>query len=515
MTGPAPDPTRLHATAVAICGGGGGGDGTARAVLLLGRSGSGKSDLALRLIDRGAVLIADDQVELGVAGGRVVARPPAAIAGLIEVRGVGLVPMPYRDGVAVALLVDLDGLPERLPEPATRDLLGHAVPLVALDPTPASAALKVERALTAFGLGVEAAAVTAPSPPAEPAAEPAAAEPPGAEPRTLLVTGMSGAGRSSALKALEDMGYEAVDNLPLGLFDKLLARVDETSARAGGGDAGERRRADDAIGEPAPGDDRERPLAIGIDSRTRAFDADAVVARIGDLRGEGVDVGLVFLDCGGAELTRRFSETRRRHPLALDRPAADGIAREREMLAPLRRVADIVIDTTDYAVADLRRALAARFARAGGQALTLTLMSFGFARGLPRDADLVFDMRFLANPHWVPALRPLTGEDAAVGAYIAADPAFAPAFERIADLLLTLLPGYGAEGKAYLTVAFGCTGGRHRSVHVARAMAARLEAAGWVTSTVHRDKAAGQGHDAALPGETGDAAGRGGAEQTP
>jgi UPF0042 nucleotide-binding protein len=290
--------------------------------------------------------------------------------------------------------------------------------------------------------------------------------PPPPAPRVLLVTGMSGAGRSSALKILEDLGFEAVDNLPLGLFDKLLATDDD---------------------EPLADDDR-RPLAIGIDSRTRAFDADAIVERIGDLRAEGVEITLVFLDCSGTELTRRFSETRRRHPLALDRPAADGIAREREIVAPLRRAADIVIDTSDYAVRDLRRALAGRFARARVEPLTLTFLSFGFARGLPRDADLVFDMRFLANPHWDVALRPLTGDDPAVQAYVAADPAFAPAFDRILDLLLLLLPRYGAEGKSYLTVAFGCTGGRHRSVYVAQAMAARLAAAGWAGSVVHRDK---------------------------
>ena len=292
----------------------------------------------------------------------------------------------------------------------------------------------------------------------------ASADPVPAGPRVLLVTGMSGAGRTTALKVLEDLGYEAVDNLPLGLFDKLLASD-------GDGD-----------------DDLARPLAIGIDSRTRAFDADAIVERVGDLRAEGVEITLVFLDCSGTELTRRFSETRRRHPLALDRPAADGIAREREIVAPLRRAADIVIDTSDYGVRDLRRALAGRFARAGVDPLTLTILSFGFARGLPRDADLVFDMRFLANPHWEPALRPLTGDDAAVAAYVAADPAFAPAFDRIADLLLFLLPRYGAEGRSYLTVAFGCTGGRHRSVFVARAMAERLAAAGWAGSVVHRDK---------------------------
>ena len=309
-------------------------------------------------------------------------------------------------------------------------------------------------------------------------------EPPPAAPRVLLVTGMSGAGRTSALKILEDLGYEAVDNLPLGLFDKLLATDTDDS-------------------------DTERPLAIGIDSRTRAFDADAIVERIGDLRAEGVEITTIFLDCSGTELTRRFSETRRRHPLALDRPAADGIAREREIVAPLRRAADVVIDTSDYAVRDLRRALAGRFARAAVEPLTLTILSFGFARGLPRDADLVFDMRFLANPHWDAELRPLTGEDPAVGAYVAADPAFAPAFERIFDLLLLLLPRYGAEGKSYLTVAFGCTGGRHRSVYVARMMAERLAAAGWAGSVVHRDKSAAGSDAVEFARRAGDSEGAG------
>ena len=438
----------LHATAVGIGG---------RAVLLTGPSGSGKSDLALRLIDRGATLIADDRVALTRVGERLFAAPPATIAGLIEVRGVGIVPLRHVAGVAVALVVDLAAAPDRLPAATSVTLAGVPIPRIALVAHEASAAIKVERALTTLGLDLEVVPVTLPPPD------------PALPPRTLLVTGMSGAGRTTALKVLEDLGYEAVDNLPLGLFDKLLT-----------GDS----------------DDDGRPLAIGIDSRTRAFDADAIVERIGDLRAEGVDITLVFLDCSGTELTRRFSETRRRHPLALDRPAADGIAREREIVAPLRRAADIVIDTSDYAARDLRRALAGRFARPGAEPLTLTIMSFGFARGLPRDADLVFDMRFLANPHWDPVLRPLTGDDAAVGAYVAADPAFAPAFERIADLLLLLLPRYGAEGKAYLTVAFGCTGGRHRSVFVAQAMADRLAAAGWAGSVVHRDKTS-PGSDAA------------------
>ncbi len=281
--------------------------------------------------------------------------------------------------------------------------------------------------------------------------------------RVLLVTGMSGAGKSTALKALEDLGYEAVDNMPLRLLKRLLKLKDRE------------------VGD-------ERPLAVGIDTRTRAFDAEDVVQQIKQINMEGdTEARVLFLDCAGGELTRRFSETRRRHPMALDRPAADGIAREREALAPLRRWADIVIDTTDNSVHDTRRAVTEKFARAGDGKLTLTLMSFGFARGVPRDADLIFDMRFLANPHWEAKLRPLTGLNAEVGRYVAADPVFAPAFDKIADLLLTLLPAYASEGKSYLTVAFGCTGGKHRSVYVTESMAKQLRGAGFEPSVVHRD----------------------------
>lgn len=431
----------VHATAVSIEG---------RAVLLAGPSGSGKSDLALRLVDRGAELIADDQVELLVSAGRLLASAPPAVSGLLEVRGIGIIALPTRSNVPCTLWVELTGEPERLPEPRVRDIGGVALRVLVLRPFEASAPLKVERALRQHALAVEAPAVSAPI------------ELKG--PRILLVTGMSGAGKSTALKALEDLGYEAVDNLPIGLLDKLL-QLPDTATDHGA----------------------DRPLAFGIDSRTRAFDADAIIERLHALRGEGLAIDLLFLDCAGGELTRRFSETRRRHPLALDRPASDGIAREREMLGGLRRWADVVIDTTDYATPDLKRAMIDRFGRGQGDRLTLTLMSFGFARGLPRDADLVFDMRFLANPHWEPDLRDQTGKDAAVGRYIEADPAFVPAVDRIMDLLLTLLPGYGREGKAYLTVAFGCTGGRHRSVYVVGLMAARLAEAGHQAVVSHRD----------------------------
>lgn len=271
----------------------------------------------------------------------------------------------------------------------------------------------------------------------------------------LIVTGLSGAGKSTALKALEDLDYEAVDNLPIGLIDALLAY------------------------------ERSRPLALGIDSRTRDFDAETLVGRVRALRDAGIDVRLLYLDCGDDELVRRFSETRRRHPLAPDRPAMAGVVAERALTLPLKLAADLTIDTTELGTTELRRRVAERLGR--GDELTITLQSFGFAQGLPRHADVVFDMRFLRNPHWDPALRPLTGEDAAVAAHVAADPLYAPALDQITALLRTLIPGYAREGKAYLTIAIGCTGGRHRSVAVARDLADRLTRAGHAPVVVHRD----------------------------
>jgi RNase adapter protein RapZ len=283
--------------------------------------------------------------------------------------------------------------------------------------------------------------------------------------RLLLVTGMSGAGKSTAVRTLEDIGWEVVDNLPLVLLDRLLDVP---------GTAGEH-------GE-------DRPLALVVDSRTRGFDPQRIVTRIERLRDHGDDAGILFLDCSGSELTRRFSETRRRHPMALDRPAEDGIARERELLFPLRSAADHLIDTTDSSTNTLQQELRARFATADTGA-TLAIMSFGFARGVPRNADLVLDMRFLRNPHWDPLLRPMTGQDAAVSAYVAEDPAYSEAIERIEGLLALLLPRYAAEGKSYVTVAFGCTGGRHRSVHVAETVADWLRRRGFSPTIVHRDLA--------------------------
>lgn len=281
----------------------------------------------------------------------------------------------------------------------------------------------------------------------------------------MLVTGLSGAGKSTALRALEDLGWEVVDNMPIRLLGPLLATPTGDSA-----------------------DMADRPLAIGIDSRTRGFSADRIVRSIKRLReSETLDVATLFLDCAGTELDRRYSETRRRHPLAEDRPAADGIAREREVLDGLRRWADHLIDTTAFSSNDLQQEIRRRFALSDRSGPTINVMSFGFSRGLPRNADLVFDMRFLRNPHWVDALRSGTGLDEAVADYVRADPAYETAIGQIENLLETLIPRYQAEGKSYVTIAIGCTGGRHRSVHVAERIGGFLRAKGYKPNIIHRN----------------------------
>lgn len=277
----------------------------------------------------------------------------------------------------------------------------------------------------------------------------------------LLVTGLAGAGKSTTLDVLEDLGWETIDNFPVRMLKRLVSMPDETRG----------------------------PLAIGFDSRTRGFVPADIIGLVKELSQQpGIALTFLFLDCAGGELERRFNETRRRHPMADGRPVMEGIAAERELLEPLRRWAEVMIDTTAMTSNDLQGRIRELFGPTSGTSpMTLTLSSFGFARGMPPLADLVFDMRFLDNPHWVPGLREQTGQDAAVGDHIRRDPAFADAFARIRDLLMILLPRYAAQGKAYVHVAFGCTGGRHRSVFTAEQMAESLRAAGFSLTVRHRN----------------------------
>ncbi len=278
--------------------------------------------------------------------------------------------------------------------------------------------------------------------------------------RIILVTGMAGAGRTTALRALEDAGFEAVDNPPIDLLDSLLR----------------------------PSREARRNLAIGIDCRARAFDSQGLNRRLDALLDDGGGrIRVLFLDCEEEILRRRFTETRRRHPLAQDRRVTDGIAAERLLMAPLRERADVVIDTSQLSPGDLRRIVVGHFGETTGEQLTVSVLSFAYRNGLPREADLVFDVRFLANPHYVDALRPRTGKDAAVRAYVESDPSYQVLIDGLGSFLLPLLPAYRSEGKSYLTIAFGCTGGRHRSIVIAEAVAALLREAQWPVLLHHRD----------------------------
>ena len=281
--------------------------------------------------------------------------------------------------------------------------------------------------------------------------------------RLVLITGLSGAGRTLALKALEDVGFDAIDNLPLSLIGRLLYPLTQ------------------------PGGDNHA-IAIAVDFRQRDFSVDAFDQATRPLSArDDVDLDVVFLDCDTEVLARRFTETRRRHPLGEDRTVMDGIMRERQLLAPLRERADLLIDTSNLTVGELRALVGGQFRLAHAPVLAVSVLSFSYRRGLPREADLVFDVRFLANPHYVDALRPLTGRDPGVGAYVAADPACEPFLASLDGMLQTLLPLYQREGKSYLTVAIGCTGGRHRSVYTAEELTRRLAAAGHEVTVRHRD----------------------------
>lgn len=286
-------------------------------------------------------------------------------------------------------------------------------------------------------------------------------EPPPDRRRLVLVTGVSGAGRSSVMRALEDLGYEAVDNVPLSLLAMLAA--------------------------PEPG---AAPLAVGVDTRTRGFDAHMFLDAVAGLRGrDDLAVDLIFLDAEDAVLLRRYTETRRRHPLAGRGGLAEGIAKERARMQGVAEAADVVLDTSAMPVGELRALVERRCALTDQQELSIELVSFAFPRGLPREADMVFDVRFLRNPFYVPELRPLTGLDAQVAAYVAADPDYVTFLSRMTGLIAPLLPRMVNEGKKYLTIAVGCTGGQHRSVTVAERLGQDLVAAGWQVVVRHRELA--------------------------
>ncbi len=283
--------------------------------------------------------------------------------------------------------------------------------------------------------------------------------------KILLITGVSGAGKTTVLKTLEDLGWETVDNFPIKLAPQLLKI-------------------------PASGseDGPNTPLALGFDSRTRGFDAGALIEQIKALQTQpNLEIMTLFLDCAGVEIERRYAETRRRHPMAQDRPAMDGVAIDRNLMEPFRRWAETVVDTSKLSAYDLQQVIRERFTSEKTPHSTITVTSFGFSRGVPHNADLVFDLRFLRNPHWDSALRPMTGMDASVAEYVAADTKYDEAMQKIRDLLRFLLPLYNAQGKAYINIAFGCTGGRHRSVHVAETFGNWLREDGFALTVSHRN----------------------------
>jgi UPF0042 nucleotide-binding protein len=280
----------------------------------------------------------------------------------------------------------------------------------------------------------------------------------------VVVTGLSGAGRATALNVLDDLGYVAVDNVPLALLDDLM--------RSTGGEAGA----------------SAQPLALGIDTRTFGFDARDLAARIRDLRTRSdLAARLLFLEADTETLQRRYTETRRPHPLAPDRPIVDGISEERRQIGWMADVADLTVDTTSLSPHRLKQILTGHFGLGRSVGTRISVMSFSFRRGLPREADLVLDVRFLKNPHYDPELKPLTGRDPAVAAFIATDPDYRPFVDSLKALIEPLLPRFDAEGKSYLTIAIGCTGGKHRSVALSEEIAGWLRSAGRSVTLSHRD----------------------------
>ena len=275
----------------------------------------------------------------------------------------------------------------------------------------------------------------------------------------VFVTGPSGAGRTTAIRVLEDLGYEGIDNIPLSLVPRLIE------------------------GPPLG-----RPIALGLDARNRDFNATALIELVDQLtRDPNVRLEVLYLDCAPSVLIQRFSETRRRHPLAPAETPAQGIDREIDLLAPIRVRADHLIDTTDLTQHELKAEIARLFDVGPAGKLSVSVQSFSYKRGIPRGVDMVFDCRFLANPHWRPDLRPLDGREPAVESYVSADPRFAEFYRKVIDLLIFLLPAHLDEGKAHLAIGFGCTGGQHRSVAMVEMVGNALAVAGWPVSKRHRE----------------------------
>ncbi len=278
--------------------------------------------------------------------------------------------------------------------------------------------------------------------------------------RVVLVTGPSGAGRTTAIRALEDMGYESIDNIPLSLIPRL---TDVNAPLA-------------------------QPLALGIDVRNRDFSAEGLLelhARL--IERASLNVELLYLDCQPEILSRRFSETRRRHPLAPHETPMDGILREIALLDGVRARADILIETSELTVHDLKAEMDNWFAPKTGHSMAVSVQSYSYKRGMPQGLDVAFDCRFLRNPHWDPKLKPYTGMDADVVDYIAQDARHAPFLEHVLNLITFMLPACVEEGKAHFTVGFGCTGGQHRSVAMTESVAAALAHDGWPVSIRHRE----------------------------
>jgi len=275
----------------------------------------------------------------------------------------------------------------------------------------------------------------------------------------VLLTGPSGAGRSTAIKALEDAGFETIDNLPLGLLPRLLS------------------------GQPL-----KRPMALSLDVRNRDFSPAAILDAL-KLVDQLTNVApeLLYLDCRAEVLRRRYNETRRSHPLDRHEDPNTGIEAELSLLQEIRGWATVLMDTSELTPHELRHAVQSRFAPQDGQSIGMTLQSFSYKRGIPQGADLVIDCRFLQNPHWKHELRPMDGGDVPVGIYVAADPGFEPFIANLQEMLQHALPGYIREGRSHLHIAFGCTGGKHRSVYMTERIAESLANRGWQVSIRHRE----------------------------